>query len=91
MKSKIIEKTDKKIVLQVEIALNSDSMLKSEEEIQSALNEANTQATQIALEQFDTDGSAIFVNGEKLTSKGKEKKLSIALWSNSCVSSCLSE
>jgi len=74
MKSKIIEKTDKKIVLQVEIALDSDSMLNSEEQIQLALNEASTQATQVVLEQFDTDGSAILLNGEKWTSKGKEKK-----------------
>ena len=49
-------------------------MLNSEEQIAKALNSAGIQATKKALEQFDTDGSPIDVEGKRLTSKGKEKK-----------------
>ncbi len=42
-------------------------MLKSEEAILEALNEAGTIATEEALKQFDTDGNEIEVNGQKYT------------------------
>ena len=42
--------------------------------IQRVLNEAGTLATGESLKQFDTDGSAIEVAGEKWTSKGKMPK-----------------
>lgn len=74
MKSKIIEKTSTKLRLEIEIALNPASMLKSEEQIQLALNEAGICATEVALEQFDTTGEAIVRDGVKLTSKGQKKK-----------------
>ena len=60
--------------MEIEIELDPGSMLNSEEQIAAALNEAGLQATQEALEQFDTDGSPIEVKGEVLTSKGKQKK-----------------
>ncbi len=74
MASELIKRNGNKITLQVEIELDPASMPKSEQQIEQALNEAGTQAAQIALEQFDTDGSPICVNGQNLTSKGQIKK-----------------
>lgn len=75
MASKIIKKDGKKITLQIEIELDPKSMLNSEEQIAKALNDAGVKATKEALEQFDTNGSSIKVAGDKLTSKGQEKKI----------------
>jgi len=74
MSSKIVKKTEGELIIELSIKLDSNSMLKSEEKIQKALNEAGVLASGIALEQFDTDGGDIEVNGVKMTSKGKEKK-----------------
>ncbi len=74
MASKIIKKNSKKITLQIEIELDSTSMLNSEEQIAQALNEAGKKASQEALEQFDTNGDPIDVDGSILTSKGRQKK-----------------
>ncbi len=74
MASELTKRNGNKITLQVEIELNEDSMLKSELEIEQALNEAGIQATQVALEQFDTKGTPIKTNGQNLTSKGQIKK-----------------
>ena len=74
MSAKIITEKEGKLTLQVEIALDANSMLNSEERIQSALNELGILATAKALGQFDTNGLPIEVNGKKLTSKGQEKK-----------------
>ena len=75
MASKIIKKDGKKITLQIEIELDPNSMLNSEEQIAKALNDAGVKATKEALEQFDTNGNPIQVAGDKLTSKGQEKKI----------------
>ena len=75
MKSKVIKKTGNKLKLEVEIELDSTSMLNSEEQIAKALNEAGLLATEEALELFDTDGSPIELDGQLLTSKGKQKKI----------------
>ncbi|MEM9888955.1 MAG: hypothetical protein AAF849_23885 [Bacteroidota bacterium] len=72
--SKIISKSGRKITLSLEIELDSNSMLKSEEQIAKALNEAGVLATEEALKQFDTQGSPIEKNGKVYTSKGKQKK-----------------
>ena len=74
MASKIIRREGKKITLQIEIELDPNSMLNSEEQIAQALNDAGTRASKEALVQFDTNGKAINVGSEKLTSKGQEKK-----------------
>ena len=74
MANQIIKRKGNKVTLQVEITLDSESMLNSEEQIQTALNEAGMAASKIALEQFDTDGEAIESADKKLTSKGKVKK-----------------
>jgi len=75
MKSEIIKKEGNKLTLKVEVILDPNSMLNSEEQIQLALNQAGLLATETALSQFDTDGSTIELNGAKYTSKGKKKDL----------------
>ena len=74
MSAKIISQKEGKLTLQVEIDLDATSMLNSEERIQTALNELGSLATVKALDQFDTNGEPIEVNGKKMTSKGQEKK-----------------
>jgi len=73
-KSKIIKKEGNKITLQLEIELDPNSMLNSEEQIAEALNEAGIKASKEALEQFDSDGLPIEINSQVFTSKGKVKK-----------------
>ena len=73
MKSKIIKKVGNKLTMEVEILLDPTSMLNSEQKIQQSLNSASVLATQTALSQFDSNGSAIELNDEKYTSKGKKK------------------
>lgn len=91
MAAKIIGQKGGKLTLQVEIDLDASSMLNSEERIQSALNELGSLATAKALGQFDTTGAPIEINGEKLTSKGQEKKIPSALRINRSESSCISK
>ena len=55
-------------------------MLKSEDNILEALNGAGCLAAEVALGQFDTDGSAIVVGATKLTSKGKYNKTYETQW-----------
>jgi hypothetical protein len=50
------------------------SMLESEMNLQSALNELGAEATGECLKRFDTDGSKIKVGGCKFTSKGAQPK-----------------
>jgi hypothetical protein len=70
----IIERTAEYVTIQMQIPLSSTSLLRSEETIQTVLNEAGTLASGEALKQFDTDGSAIEISGAKWTSKGKLPK-----------------
>jgi len=71
---KILSKEGGKLVVELTIDLDSSSMLNSEEHIQSVLNDLGCLATKEALSQFDTDGMAIDLGGERWTSKGQEKK-----------------
>jgi len=50
------------------------SMLESELNLQSALNEAGAAATGECLSRFDTDGGKIVLGGCKMTTKGKTAK-----------------
>lgn len=68
------------VEITVRIKLDSNSMLKSEEVIESALNDAGVTASKLALQRFDTDGSPIEVKGKVLTSKGLQKKVSRSIW-----------
>ena len=74
MSSKIVNEEGKKLTIQIEVELDSTSMLNSEEQIAKALQTAGLLATQKALEQFDTNGEQIEVEGKKLSSKGQQKK-----------------
>ena len=69
MSVKIISKTKKKIILQVEVDL-SGSMLEMEDAILSVCNKVGCVSTKEALTRFDTDGSSIMMGSIKLTSKG---------------------
>lgn len=62
------------IEMTIRVKVDKTSMLRSEELLESALNEAGVAAGEIVLENFDTDGSPIEVDGKILTSKGKQKK-----------------
>ena len=73
MSSTIISRDKESITIQITVDFTK-SMLKSEEAILEALNEAGSIATEEALKQFDTDGNEIEVNGQKYTSKGCEPK-----------------
>lgn len=74
MTASILERTADSVTIQIKIPLSARSLLESEQTIQQALNEAGTLATGESLKQFDTDGRAIEVVGEKWTSKGKLPK-----------------
>ena len=74
MKAKLIETSDKELVLQVTVTLES-GMLKTEESIQDSLNQAGCLATEIALSRFDTNGEPIMVNGLRYTTKGQIEKI----------------
>lgn len=50
------------------------SMLEMEEHIQQMVNSIGLQATLAALEKFETNGEPIELKGNKLTSKGVQKK-----------------
>jgi len=71
---KKVSKKGKKIRLTIEMDLDSNSMLQSEENIEKILNEAGIKLSELALKEFDTDGSKIEVDGKILTSKGVQKK-----------------
>ncbi|MEZ5325642.1 MAG: hypothetical protein R3F19_11335 [Verrucomicrobiales bacterium] len=58
-------------------------MLETEELLQAALNEAGALATGECLKDFDSDGGAIVITGEKLTVKGggeNAQEISDLLW-----------
>ena len=74
MAASIVEKNAEFVTIQIQVPLITSSLLESEETIQRALNEAGTLATGEVLKQFDTDGSALEVAGERWTSKGKLPK-----------------
>ena len=70
----ITKRTKTRITLEIEIDLDSNSMLNSEEEILKVVNEAGNEATKVALEQFDTDGNRIRIGDKNWSSKGKKKR-----------------
>lgn len=75
MPATIIERGNQTVTIQVEIPLSGLSMLKSEEAIQTALNEAGTLASAEALQQFDTDGAPFDIGATRYTSKGQQPKI----------------
>ena len=73
MSASIINQTATSVTLHITIPLEP-SMLKSEDNIQSVLNEAGQIATGVALQQFDSDGRPIERGGRRWTSKGQSPK-----------------
>ncbi len=74
MKASIISQDGDRIVMKVEIKLQS-SMLKTEESIQQSLNQAGSLATELALSHYDSKGDPIMVDEVKYTSKGQIEKI----------------
>ena len=58
-KPTITRRTSKSVTIELTVHLDPSSMLRSEDNILEALNGAGRLAAQVALEQFDTDGSNI--------------------------------
>lgn len=73
MATKIKNNTDGSVTLSVEFT-PGDSMMESELNLQSALNELGNEATAECLKRFDTDGAKIEIGGCKFTSKGAQPK-----------------
>jgi hypothetical protein len=73
MSSPIIVRAGNKMTITMTVDL-SGSMLEMEEQIQKSVNELGRIQTIAALEQFDTNGTDISIDGIRLTSKGQEKK-----------------
>ena len=73
MAARIIYKNEREFIVQVKISYSKD-MLEFEDKIQTAVNDVGVTATKEALENFDTDGTAIKIGNDKYTSKGREPK-----------------
>ena len=73
MDAKIVRKSKTSFTIEIEIPY-AETMLKSEEVIQTQINKAGNMATGESLKQFDADGTPIVVSGRKMTSKGKIPK-----------------
>ena len=67
--TQIVSQSDNKITLQVTIDLSGDAFLDVEDAILEGCNSAGCKATEKALVRHDADGSAIMVEGKKLTDK----------------------
>jgi hypothetical protein len=73
MSVSVLEQTDEYIVLAVKVPFQK-TMLETEAQIQTVLNEAGTVASGAALSQYDTDGSPVEIAGRLWTSKGSLAK-----------------
>lgn len=69
MSVSILERTDEYVVLAVKIPF-SETMLETEAGIQTVLNAAGTMASGEALQQYDTEGEPLEIEGRQWTSKG---------------------
>jgi hypothetical protein len=75
MSVSILERTDEYVVLAVKIPF-SETMLETEEGIQTVLNAAGTMASGEALQQYDTEGEPLEIEGRQWTSKCKISRTS---------------
>jgi len=77
MLATVLKSDSKGVLLKFEFEVlipKGKGMLEMEEIIQDNIHKAGLVATECALWEFDTDGSAIEVEGKKYTSKGKVSK-----------------
>jgi hypothetical protein len=72
--TQIVSQSDNKITLQVTIDLSGDTFLDVEDAILEGCNSVGCKATEEALVRHDTDGSAIMVEGKKLTARTSHRK-----------------
>ena len=79
-KPKITHQRHESVTIELTVRLDPSSMLNSEDNILEALNGAGRLAAQVALKQFDTDGSKIVLGQTKLSSKGKYNKTYETQW-----------
>jgi hypothetical protein len=70
MSVKVVSQSDQSLTIQITFNLEG-TMLRVEEGIQEALNEAGLVATEQKLRSFDADGSPLIFGAVKLTSKGQ--------------------
>lgn len=73
MAATIVNESADSLTILVVIPFNR-SMLKAEDSIQNALNEAGSLASNNFLKRFDTDGSPIIIGQTTITTKGKVAK-----------------
>ena len=73
MSAKLLSKNGTTVTIQLKVEL-TDSMLHSEENILSSINEAGSIATEEALKYFDTDGSKLMFGETLFFSKGQLPK-----------------
>lgn len=73
MSIRVVEQSRNRIKLELTIEF-SESMLEGESTIQRVLNEAGTVATGALLKHYDTNGTAIEIEGNRWTSKGEQPK-----------------
>lgn len=73
MSAQLIKQNGHELTIQITVNI-SGSMLEAEEHVQRAVNEAGCLATQQALKQFDTEGSAIIIDGIKWTKRASNRK-----------------
>ena len=73
MAARLIKPTGDELTIQVTVNI-SGSMLEAEESVQRAVNEAGCLATQPALKQFDTAGSAMIIGGVKWSKRASNLK-----------------
>ncbi len=68
--AKLLKRTNQQLTLEVTVNI-AGSLLEAEEAIQQACNEVGQLATQEAITDHDTDGSALMTGSVKWTSKGQ--------------------
>lgn len=67
------------VTIEVTVPLTK-SMLDCEESITKTLNEAGCLAAKTALEQFDTEGTPVFIGDTKWTARGRYNKVYQTIW-----------
>ena len=73
MEAKIVSRQGGKVCLQIEVDIEGP-LLQVEERIQEAVNHVSKEATGLALEQFDTDGSPVMTGPIKWTRRCRNPK-----------------
>ena len=73
MKQSVKQEQDGSYTFSINLKFDG-SMLEMEDKIEQMVNDLGIQATMKALQQFDTDGEVLLYKGDRITSKGRQKK-----------------